>query len=69
MAGKAAGQTSVTCIRHEEIIKHFIFIGGTDQLAYRHSHIFRIESRQNIAEIPCGNHHVDLFTILDLALM
>ena len=32
------------------------------------THLFRVKSGKNIAEVPGGNHHVNLFSALDLLL-
>ena len=45
----------------EEIKQHLVLIRSTDQLRNRHAHLLRIICSKDVAEIPGGNCHVDLF--------
>ena len=46
----------------QKIRQYIVFIGGTDQTIHRQTHLLRIESSQNIAEVSSRNHNIDLFS-------
>ena len=48
----------------DKVGKHVVFIGGADQLIHRQAHFHGVVGRQNVAEIPGGNHDVDLLALI-----
>ena len=51
----------------DEVCKHLVDVGGTNQLADGHTHLLCIVSSQNVAEVTGGNYHVQLVAIGNLA--
>ena len=53
----------------DKIRKDVVAVGGADQLADGHPHLFGIIGRENVAEVAGGHAHIDGIPFLDPALL
>ena len=54
--------------RGKEIIQHLIVIGRADQSLNRNAHAFCKVGCQDITEVACGNHHINLLASCNLLI-